>query len=340
MRQRVSAWLINVIRAWLIIAIFAGAIAGLAAFAQDSMSDVHIAPRVSPTQPKEPADPSLKTHTKPLRSEVDLVLVPVTVTDPEDRLVTGLDKKNFAVYQDKEEEVVQNLSSEDAPISLGIIFDMSGSMSDKIENARQAVVEFMRTANPADEFFVIGFSDKPELISGFTESISDIQNKMVFTQAKGMTALLDAIYLGLHHMDKAKNPRKALLIISDGGDNHSRYTEREVKSVVQEADVQIYAIGLFEALPPTDEERLGPGLLSDVTEATGGRVFTVNDPRELADVATKIGIQLRDEYVLGYRPKTKVKDGKWHKIKVKLIPPKGLPPLHVTAKKGYYAPTD
>ncbi len=315
------------------------ALAVMPALAQETESDVHIVPRVQPGPPQPPdLDPTLNTHTRPFRSDVDLVLVPVTVTDADDRLVTGLEKHNFEIYQDKEQQILQNLSSEDAPISVGIIFDMSGSMQDKLESARQAVVEFMKTANPQDEFFVIGFSDKPELISGFTNSIDDVKGRLVFAQAKGLTALLDAIYLGLHEMKKAHNPRKALLILSDGGDNHSRYTEHEVKSRVQEADVQIYAVGLFESAPPTDEERLGPELLTDISQATGGRMYTVNDPRDLTDVATKISIQLRDEYVLGFRPKTPPKDGKWHKIRVKLIPPKGLPPLHVRAREGYYAP--
>ncbi len=307
--------------------------------AQVSESDVHVTPHVAPpAPPANVADSSLTTHTKPYKSNVDLVLVPVTVTDSDDRLVTGLEKKNFVVYQDNQPQVLQHLSTDDAPISLGIIFDMSGSMSDKMENSRQAVVEFLKTANPQDEFFVVGFADRPELISGFTTSIDTIQSEMAMTQAKGLTSLLDAIYIGLHEMKQAHNPRKALLIISDGGDNHSRYTENEVKSLVREADVQIYAIGLFESAPPTDEERLGPALLGDITEATGGRVFTVDNPRDLADAATKIGVQLRDEYVLGYRPTTVKKDGKWHKIKVKLIPPKGLPRLYVNHKKGFYSP--
>ncbi len=312
------------------------------AYAQDSDSEdaVHITPRVMPAPPAAPSiEPALNTHTRPLTANVNLVLVPVTVTDPDNRIVTGLDKDNFAIYQDKEKQRIQNLSSEDAPLSLGIILDLSGSMADKLENARAAVVQFLQTANPQDEFFIIGFADRPELLSGFTHSIGKIQSKLTMTQAKGLTSLLDAIYLGIHQMNHAQNRRKALLIISDGGDNHSRYTEHEVVSVVEEADVQIYAIGLFEQAPPTEEERLGPDLLAKVTEATGGRVFTIQDPNQLADVAANISIQLRDEYVLGYLPTKLVKDGKWHKIKVKLLPPKGLPPLHVYAKKGYYAPS-
>src|SRR5580704_647924 len=306
-----------------------------------SVDDVHINPRVEPDKPADTIiDPSLKTHTAPVKSNADLVLVPVTITDPMNRLVTGLDKENFALYEGKDQQDIKHFSSEDAPVSLGVIFDMSGSMSSKIERAREAVIEFFKTANPQDEFFMITFADKPEEISDFTQSIEDIQGKLVYTVPKGRTALLDAIYLGVSKMRQAKYPKKALLIISDGGDNHSRYTEGEIKSVVKEADLLIYAIGLYDRYMSTPEEQLGPALLGDLTELTGGRAFTIDNPNDLADVSTKIGIELRNQYVLGYRPKNAAHDGKWRKIKVKLVPPKGLPPLRVYARTGYYAPTE
>jgi Ca-activated chloride channel homolog len=322
--------------------IFTGLIATSTARAQSSVDDVHIKPRVEQTPPKpaELIDPSLKTHTKPFKSEVEMVLIPVTITDPMNRLVTGLDKDNFAVFEGKEAQEIKTFSSEDAPVSLGVIFDMSGSMSSKIERSREAVVEFFKTANPQDEFFMIAFADKPEEVSDFTSSVEDIQGKLVYTVPKGRTALLDAIYLGISKMRHAKYSKKALLVISDGGDNHSRYTEGEIKSLVKEADVLIYAIGIYDHYFPTEEERLGPALLSEISELTGGRTFTIDNPNDLADVATKIGIELRNQYVLGYRPKNISRDGKWRKIKVKLIPPKGLPPLRVYAKTGYYAPTE
>src|SRR5512146_2250384 len=200
-------------------------LAGSTAWAQGG-GDVHIQPRVKPAeaQPKAPdTDPSLKTHTKPMKVDVDLVLVPATVTDPMNRLVTGLDKPNFEVYENGAKQEIRHFSSEDAPVSLGIIFDMSGSMNNKIEKSREAVVEFMRTANPDDEFFLVAFADRPEILSGFTTSIEDIQGRLIYTVPKGRTALLDAIYLGLNKVRQAKHPKKALLIISDGGDNHSRY---------------------------------------------------------------------------------------------------------------------
>jgi Ca-activated chloride channel family protein len=283
---------------------------------------------------------SLKTREKPMKVGVELVLVPVTITDPLNRLVTGLDRENFSILEGNDLQEIKNFSSEDAPVSIGVIFDVSGSMSSKIDKSREAVKEFFKTANPQDEFFMIAFADRPEEISDFTQSVEDIQGKLVFTIPKGRTALLDAIYLGVNKMNQAKYPKRALLIISDGGDNHSRYTENEIKSLVKEADVMIYAIGIYDHYFASDEERLGPALLSDIAELTGGRSFTIDNPNDLADVATKIGIELRNQYVIGYRPKNPIHNGKWRKIKVKLNPPRGLPPLKVYAKTGYYAPVE
>jgi Ca-activated chloride channel family protein len=266
----------------------------IVASAQDV--NVHIEPK--PTAPpkntdtKEDvgnADPALKNHAKPgMAVDVNLVLVNVTVTDDWNRIVTGLDKENFSVLEGSEVQVVRHFSSEDAPISLGVIFDMSGSMNDKIMKAREAVIEFFKTANPQDEFFMITFNDRPELRADFTKSVEDIQGKLVYTVPQGSTALLDAIYMGVSKMKDARNSKKALLIISDGGDNHSRYTENEIKAMVKEADVQIYSIGIFSLSPTQPEEVAGPALLSEISSVTGGRLFTINNPNELADVATKI----------------------------------------------------
>lgn len=309
-------------------------------WAQSSTDDVHVKPRVelAHSEPVDTIDPTFRTHSQSFKVNVDMVLVPVTVTDPMNRLVTGLDKDNFQVFEGKQAQEIKSFSGEDAPVSIGVIFDTSGSMSTKIERAREAVVEFFKAANPQDEFFMIAFDDQPEELSDFTSSVEDIQSRLVFAVPRGRTALLDSIYLGISKMRRAKYQKKALLIISDGGDNHSRYSESEIRSVVKEADVLIYAIGIYDHYFPTLEERLGPALLGEITELTGGRTFTIDNPNDLADVATKIGIELRNQYVLGYRPANTPRDGKWHKIKVKLVPPKGLPTLRVYAKMGYYAP--
>ena len=318
---------------------------------EDNYDEVHVKPIVksdeaarfdpnSPAAAEAEVDPSLRTHSKPIRVDVELVLIPVTITDPMNRLVTGLEKENFIVLDNGERQAIQQFSSEDAPISVGVIFDTSGSMVNKIEKAREAVVKFFKTANPEDEFFLIAFNDKPVLMSDFTSSVEQLEGELVDTVPRGLTALLDAIYLGMAKMREAKYQRKALLILSDGGDNRSRYTENEIKSMVREADVQMYAIGLFDQAPFSDEERYGPRLLTEVTEETGGRTFTVERPSEMTEVAAKIGVELRNQYVLGYRPSRPAHDGKWRKVRVKLVPPKGLPQLSVYAKTGYYAASE
>jgi Ca-activated chloride channel family protein len=263
----------------------------------------------------------------------------VVVTDPYGRLVTGLEHNNFRIFENNIEQEILRFSSEDVPISIGVIFDMSSSMANKIEKSRLAAVQFFRTANPQDEFLLINFNDRAQLASTFTGSVEDLQSRLMFTAAHGETALLDGIYLGLSEMKGAHNTKKALLIISDGGDNHSRYSEADIRKYAREADVQIYAIGLFEpGGGVTTEEQLGPSLLGDLTQETGGRAFTVASMEDLPDIASKISMELRNQYVVGYRPSDRNRDGKWRKIKVKLRPPKGLPPLTVYAKTGYYAP--
>jgi Ca-activated chloride channel homolog len=292
--------------------------------------------------PKAPPEPQIKPG-QGIRIDVDMTLVNLTVTDPLDRLVTGLEKEHFRIYEDGVEQEVLTLSSEDVPVSIGLVFDMSGSMSDKVEKAREAAVQFMRTANPRDQFFLVSFNDRAELTSGFTSSVDELQNRMMFTASRGRTALLDAIYLGLSQMRGAHNVKRALLIISDGGDNHSRYNESDVKNYLKEADCQLYAIGIFDPIgirSRTPEELEGPSLLSEMTEMTGGRVFPVGNLGELPDIAAKIGMELRNQYVVGYKSSNPHRNGAWRKIKVKLRPPKGLPPLNVYAKTGYYAPTE
>jgi Ca-activated chloride channel homolog len=338
----------NSVRLWnpILLAVCVLLCLGLPSVGQTDVNDVHVLPR-EVEKPKEPpkqdlvsSTSGLSAHVRPMKVDVDLVLVPVTITDPLNRLVTGLEKENFQLFEGNSAQDIRTFSSEDAPVSLGVIFDSSGSMSSKMDRAKDAVIEFFKTANPQDEFFMITFSDEPEQVSDFTNSVDEIQNKLVFAVPRKRTALLDAIYMGVSKMRQAKYPKKALLIISDGGDNHSRYTENEIRSVVKEADVMVYAIGIYDRYASAIEERLGPQLLSDITELSGGRAFTIDNPNDLGDVATKIGIELRNQYVLGYRPNKVVRDGKWRKIKVKLLPPKGLPPLRVYARTGYYAPAE
>ena len=330
----------HVSRLWML-GLAVGTIFGVAAAQQTTDK------QSAPPPPSDP-DRSLVTvrkpdiHVPPLHVDVNMVLVNVTVTDPFDRIVTGLDQNNFEVFDEKVAQRIASFSTEDAPISVGLVFDSSGSMSDKIQKSKEAALQFFKTSNPQDEFMLINFSDRPNLVTGFTSKFEDIQDRLLFVKAGGRTALLDAIYLGLSEMKKATTNRRALLVISDGGDNHSRYTENDIKRAVRESDVQIYTVGIFEPLASrgrTPEEAGGPSLLADLAEVSGGRMFSVEDANELPDIAEKISIELRNQYVIGYHPSNLVRDGRWRRIKVKLDPPRGLPPLQVYARTGYYAPT-
>ena len=307
-----------------------------------------VRPQEIPTGPEQPIPPAAQSNNeqsdqlpggKPIRTTTDMTLVPVSVTDPLGRIVTGLRQEDFRVFEDGVEQEIVYFASDDVPVSIGVIFDMSGSMADKIQKSRNAAVQFFRTSNPEDEFFLVDFNDQAQLITPFTSNVDDLQDQLMYTSAHGMTALYDGVYLGLSQMRTAHHRRKALLILSDGGDNHSRYTETDIRRFVQESDVQIYAIGLFEpGGGPTPEEQHGPALLANLTQMTGGRMFVVDNLSELPDIATKISMELRNQYVLGYIPSDRRHDGKWRKIKVKLRPPRGLPPLTVYAKNGYYGP--
>lgn len=275
-----------------------------------------------------------------VKVDVDLVLVPVIVTDQMDRLVIGLEKDNFVLYDGAQQQVIRNLSAEDAPLSLGVIFDTSSSMYGKIERARQAVVQFLRSANPEDEFFLIQFANRPNLLVDFTSSVDEIQSEISKATPDGGTALLDAVYFGLDRMKRARNERKALLIVSDGAENYSRYTLKELWPLVEEAGVQIYAMGIFDEAPRGRAEREGPDLLGALTNITGGRTIPVRKLKNIGDAADRLALELRNQYLIAYKPSELAHDGKWHRISVRVIPMQNNSRLRVYAKRGYYAPAE
>lgn len=300
-----------------------------------------IAQVVGPAAPPRPAgDPSQRSD-KPIQIDVEMVLVNVTVTDPQDHLVMGLDKNDFRLFENGVEQEILTFSNEDQPISIGLIFDMSGSMADKLDKSRQAALQILKTANPKDEFFLVSFNDRAELTSGFTSDLEDLERRMMATKTRGRTALLDAIYMAMKQMKGARYRKRALVVVSDGGDNHSRYHEARIRSDLREADCQLYAMGIFDDqdMKRTSEERKGPALLSELAEITGGHAFPVPSLDDLPDVAAKISMELRDRYVLGFKPGG-ARDGAWRAIKVKVAPPAPAPVVHVYARSGYYSPSD
>lgn len=277
-------------------------------------------------------------HTEPpranIRVDTNLVLVPVTVLDPLGRMVTGLGPENFQIFEDGVPQKIASFGSEDSPLSIGIVLDTSSSMGDKLTVSKKAVAEFFKSANPEDEAFLVEFANRPELVLPFTHNLGNIEDHILAARSKGFTALLDGVTLGVGEMKKAAHPRKALILLSDGGDNNSRYSEAEVRKRLKESDVQIYALGIggFQTsfFP-------GRGLLSDLADLSGGRYFSVA-LQDMADVAEKIGIELRNTYLLGYSPKNAARDGKYRSIVVKVSAPR-MPKLRVSWRRGYFAPT-
>jgi Ca-activated chloride channel homolog len=310
-----------------------------------SADDVHIFPSIGPNHPKSTSDTvPVETQTdstplnNPLRVDVDVVLVPVTVSDSENRPVTTLKKQDFALFEEGERKEIRYFSAEEAPLSVAILLDVSKSMSDKVDTERAAIVEFFNNAHPDDEYFAITFSDRPREVASATQSINELETKLTAIEPGGPTAMLDAVYLAVSKLRSARYTRKAIVIFSDGGDNASRYTLREIKNMVQESDVQIYAIGLFDTFFfGTLEEKLGKLWLSEITDATGGRTITVDNSMKLPEAAATISRELRNQYTLGYRP-----DGpnasKWRKIKVRVTQPDREQRLHAFYRKGYSAP--
>jgi len=274
-----------------------------------------------------------------IRVDTNLVLIPVSVTDSRNHPVVGIDARQFRVFDGREEQEVVNVSTDDTPLSVGIVFDGSASMKGKLEKAREAVSEFLKSANPDDEFFLVNFAETAEVAVPFTTSGPEIQSRLMYATTKGKTALLDAIHLAMDTMKDARNPRRALLIISDGGDNDSRYTKTEISHATRETDVWIYALGVYgnEPIVLPEEERGGPMLLAELAEHTGGRHIPILKPAELPAAAAKIALELRNQYLVGYRPSKVDSDGKFHKVQVKLVDSGNL---QLSWRPGYYAPQD
>jgi Ca-activated chloride channel family protein len=272
-----------------------------------------------------------------LRIDTTLVLVPVEVSDMLNRPVSGLDKQNFHVFDDKVEQKIASFAMEDDPIAVGLVFDISGSMGGDLKEMRHAASQFFKTSNPGDEFCLVELSSTAEVAVPLTDNAAEVDYKLMSSKGGGSTALLDGVYLGLNEVRKSKNLRKALVIISDGGENHSRYTPGEVKNAIVESDVLIYAIGTFgNGMGSNYGDQM---VLKNMTEQTGGRMFP-GVGMSLGDFADKIVIDLRNRYMLGYMPTDAKRDGRYHHIAVKLEPPRGLPKLQAHWRTGYYAPSE
>lgn len=289
---------------------------------------VNIEPRANrQQQPADEAPPA-----PDIRSDATLILIPIAVTDELNRPVTGLEREHFQLLEDKIEQKITSFAMEDEPIAICLVFDASGSMGGALREARTAAIEFFREANQGDEFCMVEFNDSPKLTVPLTARPQDIRSELLTTKAKGSTAIIDGVILGIHELKKSKLGRRAIVLVSDGGDNRSRYTYSELNNILRESDVLIFAIGV-------QGSDYDPGFLNHVAQETGGRLFVARFVA-IKEVAAKIIIELRNRYIVGYTPSNTERDGKYRRVEVKLRPPRGLPKLKAQWRRGYYARQD
>lgn len=318
-----------------------------ACFAVSAFLGLFVLAQVSPQQVKPEVDSQKKQPPAPIENPQDnpsikfkteVVTLSVTVTDPYNRLVTGLDRQHFEVFEDKVKQNIEFFRDEDVPVSIGIIFDVSGSMKGKLDRAREALKAFIQTCHDQDDFFLVGFNQRANLVAEFTDG-EGLTNKLMMIDPKGQTALYDAAYLGIEKVKQGQHKKRAILLISDGQDNSSRYTYGELRKLLKEANVQIYSIGIVEMGGGSGGslDMQGQGILEEVSQTTGGKAFFPRSAAELEDATTRIALELRHQYSIGYLPSNEKNDGKWRKISVKVMPPRGLPKLNVRSKEGYYA---
>jgi VWFA-related protein len=270
----------------------------------------------------------VETTAAHLRADVTMVLVPVSVTDPMDRPVTTLPRENFRLLEDGVEQKITSFSQEEAPVSVGLVFDSSGSMKSRMDASIEALRLLFATARPGDEFALVQFSDRARVLCGFTPEPAEINSRLEMLRAHGWTALLDAVALGTHQMRFAKNRRKVMLVLSDGNDNNSRFSESEIRHMVVEGDLRVYGIGVMHR----------PRMLEQLADETGGHVLRAQHLSELPEVVEKLSREIRSQYVLGYSSSVANDDGKYHKVKVEVVPPPGTPPLRASWRRGFYAP--
>ncbi len=290
-------------------------------------------------QNPQPTPPVEEPDGKPISVKTDLVTLTLTVTDLYGRYVSGLDKKAFTILDNNQEQEITFFSDSDAPISIGILFDVSGSMSrEKIGKSRKALEKFINTSHPSDEYFLIAFNNRAQLLLDRTRDGDAVLQKLTLVETKGNTALYDACYLGVERVTRGTRQKKALLIISDGQDNSSRYNFGEVRRLMKESDVVVYAVGVLDGRDAGSMEGMqGQAFLDELASVTGGKSFYPQTDVELDEIFERIALELRHQYSIGYTPKDFAPDGKWHKVKTKVKPPRGLPRLTVRSREGYYA---
>jgi Ca-activated chloride channel homolog len=336
-RQEYSTGLPSIHELALAVLVGVTVVSSLATASAQEKPEQRPAPTASPV-----ASPSPRLGTEldgPVIVNTDLITLTVTVTDTYGRYVSGLSKNTFTVLDEKQPQEITYFSDDDAPVSVGVIFDVSGSMSgDKIKRAQEALSKFIQTSHNSDEYFLIAFNTRAQLLLDKNRDGKAVLDKLTFVETRGQTALYDAVYLGVEKVQRGTHPKRALLVISDGQDNSSRYTFNNVRRLLKESDVTLYGVGILSGGDAGSSLGMeGQGILDELSGVSGGKAFFPRSGAEMDDIFEQIALELRHQYSIGYKPANFVGDGKWRRIKVKVTPPRGLPRLFVRSKEGYYA---
>ncbi len=268
------------------------------------------------------------------RADSRLVVLNVSVFDQSGKVVRDLPRSVFTVYENGEKQTLAVFRQEDVPISLGLIIDNSASMTDKRDRVASAALSMVKASNPEDEVFIINFNEKAVLAEEFTSDVKDLEKALRNLDAKGETAMRDALLLGIEHLrHRAHRDKKVLVVVTDGEDNSSVETQEHLAETAQQNDVIIYAVGLLGAEEPESAAR-AKKQLNELTQETGGRAWFPNDAAQIANIAPDIAHEIRNQYVLAYTPSNMAADGAFRKIRVDVDAPGVL----VRTRAGYYAP--
>jgi len=288
--------------------------------AQDKKPGKTSSPADAEAAPQKPDDN--------IQLKAKLVSLTVTVSDPLGRFVTGLDKRHFEVYDDGVKQEIAHFSDEDAPLTLGIIYDVSGSMEDLTLRSFMALRRLFETSHEDDEYFIIAFNDRVKLVQDFTTSPSAIMSRVIFVKAKGSTALFDGVYLGIEKARQGRYRKRALLIISDGEENSSRYSQHDLRQMLKESDVAVYGVAISQLYEEV-------GTLYGLSNWSGGMTFAPSNEPETRDMYTRIALMLRHQYAIGFYPTDASSTADWHKVRIKVNAPKGLGRLSLSYRQGY-----
>jgi len=274
----------------------------------------------------------------PILVSTDLISLTVSVTDSSGHSISGLKQDAFTVFDEKQPQQITFFSDDDAPVSIGILFDLTGSMSGaKIRRATTALSYFFETSDNQDEYFLITLQNGRAFLSmDSTRDSKAVLDKLSLVEPKGNTALFDGARLAVEKVERGIHPKRALLIISDGEDNNSRYTLKDIRNLLKESDVSIYCIGIEES----GYGKLalsGSNTLDEMARISGGQAFFPRGKAEMDDSFVHIANELRHQYSIGYKPNNFKSDGSWHRVKVKVNGQRGLPKLFVRTREGYFA---